>query len=290
MAIQHVIDAVSLGSLFALLALGIAVVFGIMRLINFAHGEIIMAAAYAMYLFNALPIPLLVIVTVLAAVLFALLTERLAFRPLRMADPATLMVTSFAVSFIAQNLAIILSGARAKAVVVPQDWLGSWQVLGAYVGKLDFVITLTTIALLIGLAVLLRYTDIGLQMRAAAEDFRMARLLGVRAQRMIPTGFIVSGVLAGIAGFLYIAKVGTFTPLVGLPLLLAAVVSAVVGGLGSLVGAVIGGYVLGVFIVVLQIVLPANLLPYRQALVFTLVLLLLLIRPRGLMSVDGTRT
>jgi branched-chain amino acid transport system permease protein len=289
MVLQHIIDAISLGSLFALLALGITLVFGIMRLINFAHGEIIMAAAYAMYLFNALPIPLLVIITVLAAVLFALLTERLAFRPLRMADPATLMVTSFAVSFVAQNLATIFSGARAKAVVIPQDWLGSWQILGASVGKLDVVITLTTMILLVGLGALLRYTDLGLQMRAAAEDFRMARLLGVRAQRMIPAGFAISGMLAGVAGFLYLAKVGTFTPLVGLPLLLAAVVSAVVGGLGSLIGAVIGGYLLGAFIVVLQIVLPADLLPFRQALVFSLVLLLLLIKPRGLVAVDGAR-
>lgn len=280
--IQFAFDSLSLGSFYALMAIGITLIFGIMRLINFAYGEIIMVAAYAMLFLDHLPLPVFFAGTIAAAALFAVVTEWVAFRPLRQADPATLMVTSFAVSFLVQHLAVIFSSAEAKAVVTPSGWQKPLWLAGAVVGRIEVAMTVAAVLLLAGLAALLRFTDLGIQMRAAAEDFRMARMLGVRGQRVISAAFAISGLLAGVGTFLYIAKVGNFTPYVGLPLLLAGVVSSVIGGLGSLLGAVVGGYLLGILTVVLQIVLPAGLAPFRDAFLFSLVIVLLLFRPEGL--------
>jgi branched-chain amino acid transport system permease protein len=282
--IQFLFDSLSLGSLYALIALGIALIFGIMRLINFAFGEIIMVAAYGMLLLSGLPLPAFFLGTVVLAAAFAVATEWIAFRPLRNADPATLLVTSFAVSYLVQHLAVIFSSAEAKAVVTPPSWSASVEILGATVGKIEIATTLAAVLLMAGLTAVLRFTDIGLHMRAAAEDFRMARVLGVRAQRVITVAFAISGVLAGVGAFLYIAKVGTFTPHVGLPLLLPGVVASVLGGLRSLLGAVLGGYLLGMLTVALQVVLPAGLAPFRDALLFSLVIVILLFRPDGMLG------
>ena len=287
--LQILFDAVALGSLFALVALGIALIFGIMGLINFAHGEIIMVAAYVMLAAHSLPLPLFIFVTVAAAALFAIATERIAFRPLRGADPVTLLVTSFAISYLVQNIALLGVSARAKAVSIPLSWLNTWDFAGARIDYLDAAVIIACLVLLGGLGALLKFTNLGIQMRAAAEDFRMARLLGVHANRVIPTAFAISGVLAGVAGFLYISKAGSFNPYVGLPLLLPAVVAAVIGGLGSLVGAIVGGYILGFATVFLQVLLPDNLVQFRDVFVFLLVIVVFQIRPEGLFTVYRER-
>ena len=280
--LQHVIDAITYGSQFALYSLGIALIFGIMGLINFAHGELIMAGAYTIILIGHPPWPVVVIATVGIAVVFALGMERMAFRPLRGASPATLLIASFALSYGLQNLAILIEGSAPKGTSV-STWLSeSFQIGSVSVPKLDPVTVGVTIVLLIALGLFLQRTRMGVQMRAAAEDFRMARILGVRANTVIATAFAISGLLAGIGAYLLVAQTGEISPDIGSNPVLYAFVATVLGGMGSLRGAVLGGYVFGAIFVALQSYLPLELRSYRDAFAFAAVIVTLLVRPQGL--------
>jgi branched-chain amino acid transport system permease protein len=280
--LQHVIDAITLGSSYALYALGIALIFGIMRLINFAHGELIMVGGYALVIVGAAAWPVLIVAAVGVAIAFALATERVAFRPLRGASPPTLLIASFAVSYLLQNLAILIEGSAPKGVNV-STWLSLSFTIGSItITHLAVVTIVVTIILLIGLALFLGRTRIGVQMRAAAEDFRMARILGVRGNTVIATAFAMSGLLAGTGSYLLVAQTGEVSPDMGLQPVLYAFVATVLGGMGSLLGAVLGGYLFGAVTVTLQATLPGSLASYRDAFAFGAVILILLFRPQGL--------
>jgi branched-chain amino acid transport system permease protein len=280
--LQHVIDAITYGSQFALYSLGIALIFGIMGLINFAHGELIMVGAYTLVLIGHPSWPVVVIATVAIALVFALGMERIAFRPLRGASPATLLIASFAVSYGLQNLAILIEGSAPKGTSV-STWLSeSFQIGSVSIPKLDPVTVGVTIALLAALGLFLQRTRMGVQMRAAAEDFRMARILGVRANTVIATAFGISGLLAGIGAYLLVAQTGEVSPDIGSNPVLYAFVATVLGGMGSLRGAVLGGYVFGAIFVALQSYLPLELRSYRDAFAFAAVIAMLLVRPQGL--------
>jgi branched-chain amino acid transport system permease protein len=280
--LQHVIDAVTYGSQFALYALGIALIFGIMGLINFAHGELIMVGGYTIVLIGRPPWPVLVIATIAIAIVFALAMERVAFRPLRGANPATLLIASFAVSYGLQNLAILIEGSAPKGTSV-SAWLSeSFQIGSVSIPKLDPVTLGVTLALLIALGLFLQRTRMGVQMRAAAEDFRMARILGVKANTVIALAFGISGLLAGIGAYLLVAQTGEVAPDLGSNPVLYAFVATVLGGMGSLRGAVLGGYVFGAIFVGLQAYLPLELRSYRDAFAFAAVIVMLLVRPQGL--------
>jgi branched-chain amino acid transport system permease protein len=280
--IQNIIDALALGSLYALFALGVALIFGIMRLVNFAHGELIMAGAYAVVLIGDVPLVVKVVATIVVAVVLALGMDRIAMRPVRDSDPTTLLITSFAVSYLLQNLAIVVFGSTAKSGQVSVALTKTFEVGSLSIQKLDIVTVVVTLLLLAGLALFLNRTPIGVQMRAAAENFKMARLLGVPANRVIAMAFGISGVLAGIAAILLVAQTGSVTPTMGLTPVLFAFMAAVLGGLGSLQGAVIGGFLLGGASVALQALLPLDVREYRDAFLFGAVLLVLVLRPQGL--------
>jgi branched-chain amino acid transport system permease protein len=288
--IQHIIDALTLGSIYALLGLGIALVFGIMRLINFAHGELIMVSAYLLVLVGSPPWPVLILLAILVPVIFGLAMERIAFRPVRGASEATLLVTSFAVSFLLQNLALLIFGATPKTHQISTVLGESFTVGGLTVPKLSVVTVVATITLLGGLSLFFARSRLGVQMRAAAEDFQMARILGVRANVVIASAFGISGALAGVAAMLLVAQSGTATPSMGAGIILIAFVGTVLGGMGSLSGAVLGGFLLAAMSVALDAYLPAELRVYRDAFAFGAVILVLLYRPQGLIVPKGLRT
>lgn len=282
---QHAADALSLGSMFALIALGIALIFGIMNLVNFAHGELVLAGGYMMYLLvGHVPWVLIVPLVLVAGALVAVLMERIAFRSVRGADPATLLVTSFAVSYFIQHFTVLVVSPEPKAVAMSSSLLKPVSLAGVTISLLQVLTTVTTIVLLLALAALLKRTAFGVRMRAAAEDFRMARLLGVRANAVIASAFALSGLLAGVVAIFWVAQTGSVSSTVGLAPMLAGVVGAVIGGLSSLPGAVLGGYVLGVLTVTFDVALPESLRVYRDAFVFGVVLVMLLVRPQGLLS------
>jgi branched-chain amino acid transport system permease protein len=280
--IQNVIDAIALGSLYALFALGVALIFGIMRLVNFAHGELIMVGAYTVVLVGDVPFVVKVIATIAVSVVAALMMERIAMRPVRGSSPATLLITSFAVSYLLQNLAITIFGSVPKSGQVSAFLSESFSIGSVSISNLDVATVVVVLGLMGGLALFLAKTPMGVQMRAAAENFRMARLLGVRANRVIATAFGISGLLAGVAAIFLVAQTGTVSPTIGLSPVLFAFMATVLGGLGSLYGAVIGGFLLGCASVALQALLPLEIRGYRDAFLFAAVLAVLVLRPQGL--------
>ena len=287
--VQIIVDSLSLGGLYALTALGIGIVFSVMRLANFAHAELVTCAAYALFALSGYPVVMAIAGAAFVAMVLAVLTERLAFRPLRKADPATMLIASFTVSMLIQKVLIFFIGSRVKPVDPFPTLNQAVWILGAQVSLLKIVTIIICIVLLAALVVFLRFTSIGLQMRAAAEDFTMSQLVGVRANTVIVLAFVLSGILATIVAVLFTAQMGFVQPRLGLPLVLTAFVAAVIGGLGSLPGAVLGGFLVGVTSTLLQSLLPADLRPFREAFLFLVIILVLLARPNGLLPARGMK-
>ncbi len=281
---QNLVNALSLGGIYALLALGLALVFSIMGLINFAHGELMTITAYGLILGAGLGLPFgaAVILGVALAGLAAMAMERIAFRPVRGASAATLLLTSFAVSAVLQVLFQNLIAARPLPVAVPRALAGTLDLGGLRVGVLPLATILGTGILLAALALVLRRTRVGIAMRAAAIDFQMTRLVGIRADAVIAAAFGLSGLLAGIAAVFWVAQRGSVDPMMGFLPVLKAFIAVIVGGLGSLSGAVVGAFLLAFIEVGLRALLPPELLPYREALALALIILVLLVRPQGL--------
>jgi branched-chain amino acid transport system permease protein len=289
-AVQIAIDALSLGALYALIALGIALIFGIMNLINFAYGELMMIGGYCMVLVASAWAPVMVIATLAVVVIAALLMDRIAFKPVREADATTLLVTSFALSYLLQNLAIMIFGSLPRTTGAGSSLDRSILIGDVAVSRLDLVVIGVAAALIVGLVLLVRRTTIGIQMRAAAEDFEIARVMGVNANRVIAVGFAISGLLAGVAGFFLVAQSGSVSPTFGVSAVLIAFIATIVGGLGSLQGAVLAGVGLGAVTTAFQELLPSGLVPYRDAFVFLVVLLTLILRPQGLIPQTARAT
>ena len=284
---QQFLNALSIGGEYALLALGLAIVFSVMGLVNFAHGELIALGGYSMYvtaIFFSPPIALLLPVGILAAMVSAIIFERVAFRPVRSAPPTTGLLTAFGVSIVVQNFLVIFVATRPKPVQTP-SWMGGTISLGSLdipvVQVLESIVTAISI---IALILLLRKTNIGLAMRAAAKDFVTVRMMGIRANRVIMTAFAVSGMLAGIAAIFIISRRGAVDPFMGFLPVLKAFVACVLGGFGSLLGAVLGGLILGFSEVFLQAFLPSEIAGFRDAFVFFLVGLILVVKPEGLLG------
>jgi len=289
--LQFLINALSLGGLYALMALGLTLVYGILKLVNFAYGELVMVGGYTLLLLGAGPFPWIVValLSVSMAVLTSLLLERVAFRPVRDADPNTMLITSFAVSTLLQNAAILFISPRHKAVPMPSFFIENIQLGELLISKSDVVSLIVSLALLGLLTLFLKRTILGSALRAASDDFVMTRLLGIRANLVIAAAFGISGGLAGVVSLFWIGRLGSVVPFIGLTPVLIAFVASVIGGLESLTGAVIGGYLLGFLNVGLQLALPQHLLDYRQAFTFAIVILVLLFRPQGLIRGIHTR-
>jgi branched-chain amino acid transport system permease protein len=289
MILEYVIGALSGGGVYALLTIGLALLFSVMGLMNFAYGELLMTGGFAIYLLRDLPWPLMVLGTVLAVVLVSLAIERLAFRPLRDASAMTLLIASFAVSMMLQNAARMSAGPTALGIAPYEPLQKNVSLFGASVQVIDLVAIGVTGALLVGLLLLLTRTALGVQLRAAAEDFEMANLLGIRSNRVIAAAFAITGVLGAAAALILILRQGTVSVTIGQVPLLIAFVGAVVGGMGSLAGAALGGFLLGAITAVLDAVLPGELQPFRDAFVFGLVVVVLATRPQGLIPVREVR-
>jgi branched-chain amino acid transport system permease protein len=282
--LQNAIDAISLGAVYALAALGIGLIFSIMRLINFAHGELITVGGFVLYGLANQPYLVMGLAAILVVAILALGMERIAFRPLRKASPATLLITSFAVSYLLQHLVLMIFGARPMGVDFLAQFGDSVELGALRVPKLQLAAIIVTLVFLLALAVFFRRSRIGVEMRAAAEDFTMARLLGVRANRVIAVAFVISGVLASMVSIYLVAQTGSVSYKMGVNMVLIAFVASVIGGMGSLTGAALGGFLVGIVSVSLQAYLPVDLRSYRDAFVFLAFIAFLLWRPQGLMT------
>lgn len=284
--LQQAINALSLGGVYALTAIGLAMVFSILRLINFAHGDLMMVGAYAALGLLVLNVPfwLVVLLTLGIGALLGLIMERVAYRPLRGAPDVAMLLTSFAITVLLENGALLVVSSRSRPFPLPEALRAPWRIGGVQVARLDLAVIAFTAVLLLLLTLFIRRTTLGLAMRAAATDLRGARIVGININRVIVTAFLIGSALAGVAGIIWGARAGKIDPLMGFNPVLKAFVAAVIGGFGTIPGAVLGGFLLGALEIFLQAFLPGNLPSYRDAFVFGVLILMLLVRPNGVLG------
>ena len=284
---QTIVDAIGLGAVYALMAVGIGLVFGVLRLVNFAYGQLVMAGAYTLAFTSAWPVVWSIVACFAVVIALTLAMERVVFRPLRTQSPTVMLVTTFAIAFLLQSVALIIDVrddtiGEAAASVAPLNQ--AVTVAGTDIRKVVFVAVGVAVLSLGLLAVLLGRTTIGLQMRAAAADFRTARLLGVQADRVIGLAVLLSGVLAAIVAVILTVQFPLVTPDFALRDTIVVLVGVVVGGIDRLWTATLGGFAIGFATGVINGALPTDKTVFLPALVFALVVLVLLLRPAGLFA------
>lgn len=285
--IQQLVDGLGVGSTYALLALGLAIIFGVMHLVNFAHGELITVGAYVIYGLSIHDVPwwAMAPVVLLTSAATAVLIERVAFRRVRGASEFTMLLTSFGVAIVIQALFRMYVSAAPRQFDQP-GWINDTvKLAGINIEVYDLVVIGVTALTLMGTLWVFRRTMFGVSLRAAAEDFDAARLMGVKADATISRAFALSGLLAGIAAVFLMLRAGQAEPDVGTVPLLKGVVATIIGGLGSLSGAVLGGFLLGVAEVLLRSRSPGDLARLTDAVVFAMIAVLFIVRPGGLISV-----
>ena len=285
--VQYLIDAVALGAVYSVVALGIGLVFGVMRLVNLAYGELITAGAFTLgYLDNQSPV--VAILGCVGVVLAFSLVQELVFRPLRGSSPARMLVATFGVSYLLQNVYLLSFGSRGKSV----STLGGLNTaidIGTLRIRWISIVALIAGGVLLGLtALLLNRTTVGIQIRAAAADFRTARILGVRANRVIALSFLVSGFLAAAVAVLLTVQSPLVTPDFGVQVTLFALVGVVVGGLDRLWTATLGGFGIGFATSLVGAELPSSSSVYLPSFIYGIVIVVLLLRPNGVFAGPGT--
>ena len=284
---QTLVDAVGLGAVYALMAVGIGLVFGVLRLVNFAYGQLIMAGAYTLAFTSGWPVAGSVLACFAVVVALSFAMEGLVFRPLRTQSPAVMLVTTFAIAFLLQAVALLLDvrdgtiGEPAVSVASLNQVVTVWAV--------EFrKVTIRAVAgaiVALGLrALLLGKTTIGLQMRAASTDFRTARLLGVKADRVIGVAVLLSGLLAAAVAVILTVQLPLVSPDFALKETIVVLVGVVVGGIDRLWTATLGGFAIGFATGVINGALPTDKTVFLPSVVFALVILVLLVRPAGLFA------
>lgn len=285
--LQTAINALALGSVYALMAVGIGLVFGVLRLVNFAYGQLIMAGAYALAIGSEHGWPewLSVLTCFGVVIALSLLMELALFRPLRGSSPATMLVATFAVAFLLQSIALLKFGSLVKSAAI---FPGLFDPIGhgefETVRKITVVAIVSALCALSVLTLLLARTTIGLHMRAASADFETARVLGVRANAVITFAVLISGVLAAVVSVILVVQNPFVEPQFALRDTIIVLVGAVVGGLDRLWTATLGGFSIGVATSVFTDQLSSAHAVYVDSFVFGLVILVLLLRPEGLFS------
>ena len=279
--IDLLLSGITVGSLYALIAIGYTMVYGILRLINFAHGDIFMMAGFFMvYISASMPMAVAIPVVLIMTVALGLLIERAAYKPLRSAPRMSVMISAIGVSYLLQNLATYITGGLARPYPEIPFLKGTFM-LGALKIKIITVVTpLLTILLVIALVLFINHTKTGMAMRAVSRDFDTARLMGIKVNNIISVTFIIGSFLAGVGSILYFSNYGQVSPTIGAMPGLKAFVAAVFGGIGSIPGAVLGAYIIGIC----ESLIKANdaIAIFSNAFTCALLILVLLFKPNGM--------
>ena len=278
--LPYLLSGISVGGQYALIAVGYTMVYGILRLINFAHGDIFTAAGFFMvYLSAALPVQIAIPLVVALTVLLGFTVERVAYKPLRSAPRMSVMISAIGVSYLLQNLMWYVTGGLAKQYpTIP--WISNSITIGTATTKVVTLVTpLLTILLVIALVTIIQKTKIGMAMRAVSKDFETAQLMGIKIDSVISTTFIIGSLLAAVGSVLYFSHYTSVTPTVGAMPGLKAFVAAVFGGIGSIPGAVIGAFIIGICE---NIIKALGYTTFSDAFTFALLIVILLFKPTGL--------
>ncbi len=288
---QQMVNGISLGSMYALIAIGYTMVYGVLRLINFAHGDIMMVGAFIAYFAhaNGAPFGISVVIAILGAVIVGILTDKVAYKPLREAPKISLLITAIGISFFLENLFNVLFGGIPRAFTAPA-YLTKVIKLGSVMMPVTvFIIPIVTLLILAVILWILYRTKYGMAIRALAFDIPTVKLMGINADFIIMIVFAMGSGLAAVGGVFYAVSYPSIDPLMGIIVGLKAFAAAVLGGIGSVAGAVVGGFILGFTEIVVVAFMP-ELGGYKDAFAFIFLILVLLFKPTGIMGQDLDRS
>lgn len=280
--LSTILDGLSLGAIYALIALGYTMVYGIAKMLNFAHGDIIMVGAYAILVtLNATGHPILgVIAAVVVCTVVGIIIERVAYKPLRGASPLAVLITAIGVSYLLQSIAQLIFKSKSQAVTITETHMVN---IGSVELNLNTILTLAVGAvIMVALTLFVKYTRTGRAMQAVSEDRGAAQLMGVNVNKIIMITFAIGSALAACAGVFYLMQIPSVSPTLGSMPGIKAFAAAVIGGIGSIPGAMLGGVLLGV-VEKVALSIPA-LAPYATAIEFSLLIVILLVRPIGILG------
>ena len=298
--LPYLLSGISVGGQYALIAIGYTMVYGILRLINFAHGDVFMVAGLLMvYLSTAVPIGAAIPLVIILTVLLGFIIEKAAYQPLRTAPRMSVMISAIGVSYLLQNLALYITGGLNKNYPALPWVSDTITVLGATTKRVTVITPVLTILLVVCLVLLINHTKIGMAMRAVSRDFETSRLMGIKINRVISVTFIIGSFLAAVGSMLYFSNYPGVTPTVGAMPGLKAFVAAVFGGIGSVPGAVIGAFLIGIcenIIKALDTILMQlgviqsglGLATFSDAFTFVLLIIILVAKPTGLFGEKAT--
>lgn len=278
--LPYLMAGISVGGQYALIAIGYTMVYGILRLINFAHGDIFMVAGLIMvYAMTVMPIYVAIPLMIVLTVLLGFTVERVAYKPLRSAPRMSIMISAIGMSYLLQNLALYVTGGLSQQYpAIP--WLSDTiTVFGATTKRVTVITPVLTIVLVLALVALIKYTKIGMAMRAASRDFETSQLMGIKINSVISMTFIIGSFLAAIGSMLFFTNYTGVTPTAGAMPGLKAFVAAVFGGIGSIPGAVIGAFIIGICE---NIIKGLGWTTFSDAFTFALLIIILIVKPTGL--------
>ena len=279
--LSTLINGLSLGGIYAMIALGYTMVYGIAKMLNFAHGDIIMIGGYIIYIFMATKNPLLAIaLAVVGCVVLGITIEKVAYKPLRGASPLAVLITAIGVSYLLQSLAQMVFGSAPKMVVVYD--FGSVTLLGVPVQVSALVTLGVTVVVMTALTLFVKYTRLGRAMIAVSEDKGAAQLMGINVNAIITITFAIGSALAALAGLFYLLKAPSVSSTLGAMPGIKAFTAAVIGGIGSIPGAMLGGILLGIVEAISYKI--TAIAPYTDAIEFSILILILLVRPTGFLG------
>lgn len=286
--LQYCLTGISIGGIYALIAIGYTMVYGILRLINFAHGDIFMMAAYVMIFAMTdflLPWQISVVIVIVATIILGVVIEWVAYRPLRTAPRMSIMISAIGVSYLLQNLATYLFSALPKGYPEIAFLKQNVTLAGVSTSLVTYITPVLTIVLVFALMFVVNHTKVGMAMRAVSRDFETAELMGIKINRVISLTFVIGCFLAAIGSILYFTPRSTVMPLSGSLPGIKCFVAAVFGGIGSIPGAVVGGFVIGLSETFIK---AFGYSEFSDAFTFVLLILILLIRPTGLFGEKQT--
>ena len=279
--LSTLINGLSLGGIYAMIALGYTMVYGIAKMLNFAHGDIIMVGGYTIYVFMATQNPLLaILMAVVCCGILGIAIEKVAYKPLRGASPLAVLITAIGVSYLLQSLAQIIFGSANKMVNVYD--FGSVKILGVTMQVSSLVTLGVTVVVMVILTLFIKYTRLGRAMIAVSEDKGAAQLMGINVNGIITVTFAIGSALAALAGLFYLLKAPSISSTLGAMPGIKAFTAAVIGGIGSIPGAMLGGILLGLVECISYKI--TAIAPYTDAIEFSILIIILLVRPTGFLG------
>lgn len=292
--LSQLVNGIKLGSIYAVIAIGYSMVYGILKLINFAHGDLLTVGVYTMLVlmgFSGMPIWLVIIVGCLVSIVFGVTIERFVYRPLRGSGEETTLISSLAVSVLLQNLISLVFTPQKKAFHLPEFLTKNHKFGPVTLSTMNILTMISIVVILLALTWMLKKTKLGMAMRACSDNLAASQLMGIKINTVVVAAFVIGSGLAALTGLMLAGEYKTIEPLMGFVPGLKAFCAAVLGGIGSLNGAVLGGFIIGIAEMLFAGLMPTEITAYRDAFIFLLLIVVLLVKPNGILgSSEGGRS